>query len=308
MKGRSLELYFIDGKPDGMLTAEVFNWTGHVLMTPRTQISEALARREARYTGVYVLLGDKEGEPLAYIGEAEDISDRIRSHDARRDWWTTAVLVTSAANNLNKAHVKYLEARLVEIARAVGKVPLENGNTPPRSSLSEAGQANMESFLDYLLMVLPALRIDMFLSSRRAPSSTVAAPLGEAAGVRFELNLRKHGITAQAVLREGEFVVQAGSTARREWAGVGTESSGYAMLHGELARTGVLAPQGEACVFTSDYAFGSASAAAAVVCGRPSNGTLEWKVKGEGTTYKEWEARQLGAEPESAATVPMVMS
>ncbi|MBK9005227.1 MAG: GIY-YIG nuclease family protein [Sphingomonadales bacterium] len=291
-----------------MLTAEVFNWTGHVLMTPRTQISEALARREARYTGVYVLLGDKEGEPLAYIGEAEDISDRIRSHDARRDWWTTAVLVTSAANNLNKAHVKYLEARLVEIARAVGKVPLENGNTPPRSSLSEAGQANMESFLDYLLMVLPALRIDMFLSSRRAPSSTVAAPLGEAAGVRFELNLRKHGITAQAVLREGEFVVQAGSTARREWAGVGTESSGYAMLHGELARTGVLAPQGEACVFTSDYAFGSASAAAAVVCGRPSNGTLEWKVKGEGTTYKEWEARQLGAEPESAATVPMVMS
>ena len=87
MKGRSLELYFIDGKPDGMLTAEVFNWTGHVLVTPRTQISEALARKEARYTGVYLLLGDKEGEPLAYIGEAEDISDRIRSHDARRDWW-----------------------------------------------------------------------------------------------------------------------------------------------------------------------------------------------------------------------------
>lgn len=301
MKGRSLELYFIDGKSEGMLTAEVFNWTGHVLMTPRTQISEALARREARYTGVYLLLGDKDGEPLAYIGEAEDISDRIRSHDARRDWWTTAVLVTSAANNLNKAHVKYLEARLVEVARTVGKVPLENGNTPPRSSLSEAGQANMESFLDYLLMVLPALRIDMFLSSRRAPSSSVAAPLGGLGIVSFELNLRKHRITAQALLRDGEFVVQAGSTARREWAGVGTESSGYAMLHGELLRTGVLVIQRDVSVFTSDYAFGSASAAAAVVCGRPSNGTLEWKVKGEGATYKEWEARQLGAEPVSFA-------
>jgi hypothetical protein len=307
MKGRSLELYFIDGKPDGMLTAEVFNWTGHVLMAPRTQISEALARKEARYTGVYLLLGDREGEPLAYIGEAEDISDRIRSHDARRDWWTTALLVTSAANNLNKAHVKYLEARLVEIARAVGKVPLENGNTPPRSSLSEAGQANMESFLDYLLMVLPALRIDMFLSSRRAPSSIVDAP-NHTVGVLFELSLKKHGITANAVLRDGEFVVQAGSTARREWAGVGTESSGYAMLHGELARTGVLASQGEICVFTSDYAFGSASAAAAVVCGRPSNGTLEWKVKGAGTTYKEWEARQLGAEAGSASIVAVAIS
>ena len=75
-----------------------------------------------------------------------------------------------------------------------------------------------------------------------------------------------------------------------------------------LARTGVLAPHGETCVFTSDYAFGSASAAAAVVCGRPSNGTLEWKVKGEGTTYKEWEARQLGAEPPLAAIVPAAIS
>ena len=293
MTGRSLELYFIDGKPDGMLTAEVFNWTGHVLMTPRTQIAEALARKEARYTGVYVLLGDKEGEPYAYIGEAEDISDRIRSHDARREWWTTAVLITSAANNLNKAHVKYLEARLVEIARSIGKVPLENGNTPARSSLSEAGQANMESFLDYLLMVLPALRIDMFLSSRRTLRAAVAAPSAESPGVSFELNLRKHGITARAVLRDGEFVVQAGSTARREWSGIGTEASGYAQLHGELCRTGVLVPQGDVSVFTSDYAFGSASGAAAVVCGRPSNGTLEWKVQGQAATYKEWEANRL---------------
>tara|TARA_Y100001933_G_C18633779_1_gene411492 strand:+ start:367 stop:471 length:105 start_codon:yes stop_codon:yes gene_type:complete len=27
-KGQSLELFFIDGKLDGMLTVEVFNWTG----------------------------------------------------------------------------------------------------------------------------------------------------------------------------------------------------------------------------------------------------------------------------------------
>ncbi len=64
-KGRSLELYFIEGKPDGMLTAEVFNWTGHVLFAPRTQISQALARKEARHTGIYLLLGESGGEPLA---------------------------------------------------------------------------------------------------------------------------------------------------------------------------------------------------------------------------------------------------
>jgi len=75
--GRSLELFYIDGRPDGMLTAEVFNWTGHVLMTPRTKLSAALARPEARYTGVYLLLGEQDGDPRAYVGECEDIAARI---------------------------------------------------------------------------------------------------------------------------------------------------------------------------------------------------------------------------------------
>jgi hypothetical protein len=53
VKGRSLELYFIAGKPDGMLTAVLFNWAGHVLTSTRTQIAEATARKAAHYTGVY---------------------------------------------------------------------------------------------------------------------------------------------------------------------------------------------------------------------------------------------------------------
>lgn len=293
--GRSLELYFIDGRPDGMLTAEVFNWTGHVLMTPRTQIAAALARKEARYTGVYLLLGELEGEPRAYIGEGEDISDRIRSHDTRKDWWTTAVLVTSAANNLHKAHAKYLEARLVEEARQVNRVTLDNGNTPPRPGLSEAGQANMEAFLDYLLMVLPALQIDMFLKPTRPKQESLpGGPAEPSETARFELINRKHKLKATAVLDGGEFIVEAGSMARSRWEGVGSESSGYALLHKELMKMGVLVERDGNCLFAQDYAFRSPSAAAAVVDGRPANGTLEWRLEGGGMTYKEWEAARLG--------------
>lgn len=297
--GRSLELYFIDGRPDGMLTAEVFNWTGHVLMAPRTQLAAALARKEARYTGVYLLLGELEGEPRAYVGEGEDISDRIRSHDTRKDWWTAVVLITSAANNLHKAHAKYLEARLVEQARLVGRVTLDNGNTPPRPGLSEAAQANMEAFLDYLFMVLPALRIDMFLQATR-PARTVATEPTRAAATRFELVNRKHRLKATAVLDGGDFIVETGSLARSGWEGRNTEASGYAQLRDELQRMGVLTGRGEVCEFTQDYAFKSPSAAAAVVNGRPANGTIEWRLEGGGMTYKEWEAEhlaRLGVEP-----------
>ena len=142
-KPQSLELFFIDGKPDGMLTAEVFNWTGHVLMTPRTQLSAALRRTEARYTGVYLLLGEDDNGPLLYVGEGEDIGDRIKSHDVKKDWWTTAVLITSAANNLNKAHAKYLESRLVEEAR---RIDCFLANTrPAKAAADTATSGNTES-------------------------------------------------------------------------------------------------------------------------------------------------------------------
>lgn len=293
-QGRSLELYFIDGRPDGMLTAEVFNWTGHILIAPRTQISVALARKEARYAGAYLLIGEREGQSLAYIGEGDDISHRIRSHDINKDWWTVVVLITTTANNLHKAHIQYLEARLIEVARTIGRVALDNATTPTRPTLSEAAQSNMETFLDYLFLALPALRIDMFLASTRPEQ-----PNNETVSIApvFELSSREYGVMATARLEDGDFIVETGSLARAKWSGRGSENSSYAQLHAELLRTGVLVPQGDMASFSEGYAFRSTSAAAAVIRGRPANGTIEWKVKGTGQTYKAWEGEQLGGAP-----------
>lgn len=290
--GRSLELYFIDGRPDGMLTAEVFNWTGHVLVTPRTRLKEALARPQSSFTGVYLLLGERDGKPLAYIGEGEDIAARMKSHEANKDWWTTAVLVTSAANNLHKAHAKFLESRLVEEAKKVGVMPLDNGNTPPRPGLSESACANMEAFLDYLFMVLPAVRIDMFVQNVRPAAVATPSASPTASSVQFTLDYPKQGLKAVAVLEDGEFVVQAGSQARAAWEGQEKATSAYASLHDELKRSGVLIPHGNHCVFAENYAFSSPSAAAAVVYGRQAQGTTAWKTS-IGQTYKDWEAAQL---------------
>lgn len=182
--GRSLELYYVDGQPDGMVTAELFNWTGHVLMAPRTQISAVLKRAESSYAGIYILIGEQDGEARAYVGEGEDIADRIRAHDVRKEWWTSAVLVTAAANKLNKAHVRYLEARLIAEARSIGRVPLDNSVMPAVPSLSEADIAKMKAFLQNLLVVLPAVRVDLFIQRMRPasvlPDAVPLAASGEA--------------------------------------------------------------------------------------------------------------------------------
>jgi hypothetical protein len=302
-RGQSLELFFIDGRPDGMLTAEVFNWTGHVLLTPRTQISEALKRQHAQKTGVYILLGEDGQGPVVYIGEGDPIDKRIRDHAVKKDWWSSAVLITTSAHEgtLNKAHVQHLEARLIEIARSVGKVRLDNSTSPTLPSLSEAARSNMEAFLDYILLVLPALRIDAFLESKRPNAGVTVEARPREPAPMFELFTALHGIRATARLEDGDFVVLAGSHARAAWEGVGSEQTSYAKLHGELVSSGVLREDAPLRVFTDNYAFSSPSAAAAVVNGRPANGTIEWKVQGTATTYKAWETEQLARGQAEAA-------
>jgi hypothetical protein len=294
-KGQCLELFYIDGHADGMLTAELYNWTGHVLKAPRTQLSSALKRDEPSSTGVYLLLGDKEGMPCAYIGESEDVGKRLKSHDVDREWWDSVVFITTAGNKLNKAHVKYLESRLIAEARRIGRVELDNTQKPSPSSLSEADQAKMEAFLENLLTVLPALRVDMFIERTRKKSQPDALheQLDADGGVRFALENRKNELKASALLRDGEFIVEEGSLARLNWEGKGSEMTTYGQLHAQLKRAGVLKPEGGHCVFVENYAFSSPSAAAAVVCGRPANGTLEWKHEETGETYKQWETRDL---------------
>jgi len=290
--GRSLELFFIDGRPDGMLTAEVFNWTGHVLRIPRLQIVEALRRSEAGHTGVYLLIDDEAERSRLYIGETEDLRERMRDHVVRKDWWNTAVLITTTGNSLHKAYVKYLESRLVEIAKDVGRATIDNGNTPPRSSLTEAQTSNMEAFLETLLMVLPAIRIDQFLN-KKGNLEQSSNPKSPSAEILFEFKMARYGITAKAALRNDEWVVLAGSAARAHWAGDRKHAASYMALHQELILNGTIAVDGENAHFMTDFAFSSPSAAAATVAGTARNGRTDWRHVVTGKTFAEWEADQL---------------
>ena len=294
MRGQSLELFFIDGTPEGMLTAEIFNWTGHVLMTPRIRLHEALQRREASHTGVYILIGLDEDSSLtkAYIGEGEDIAERIKNHDANRDWWTHAVLISSAANSLNKAHVKYLESRLVEEAKQAGSMILENANTPPRPSLSEAAKANMEQFVEHVLTILPAIRVDGFLIKTRVQTKpTVHTPQPATVATRFEIHLANGEVNGTAILDDGEFVVQPGSIGRPAWIGV---EHNYRKLFDEVIKSGAYVREGANGKFVKAYAFTSPSAAGAVLNGRATAGPIAWTLANDPSkTYKNWEADQL---------------
>lgn len=49
--------------------------------------------------------------PTFYVGEVDPARPWLEQHFVRKDFWTSLILFTSKDENLNKAHVQYLEAR-----------------------------------------------------------------------------------------------------------------------------------------------------------------------------------------------------
>ncbi|EWH03241.1 GIY-YIG nuclease family protein [Halomonas sp. BC04] len=301
-QGRSIRLFLVDGTPNGLLTAEIMNWTGHVLTGPRSKLSELVQRPECGRTGIYFLVGpDPENSlrPLVYIGESDDVSTRLKQHNRTeerggKDFWEKVCLVTSKDQNLTKAHVKYLESLLIQSAGQVGRCKLINGTAHEYINLPESDRADMAFFLEQIRTVLPVLGFDFLRETSRPsrdPESTSAAE--PEASPRFTLEVPRHGIRATGQEIDGEFYVFKGSLARGSW--VGTER-GYQSLYNQLFEDGVLVESdNKTRVFNEDQGFSSPSAAAAVVSGRSANGRISWKVEGSGLTYGEWQDKKVSS-------------
>lgn len=276
----TLRIFVADGDPDGLRIVEKSNWIGKALVFPRALLPQVKARPELVQTGVYLLLGprpDGEGDML-YVGEGDPIRPRLERHYAEKDFWTRAIgFTTATAGQLNKAHVQFLESRLMALARAAKRLPLDNANQPAEPSLSEADRADMEVFLGHMLGMLPVLGVHAF---EQAPS----APAAKASPV---LTCKGKGVQATGYEASQGFVVRAGSQAVADTVpSMALHVRGMYDLRQELIGNGVLGLQGGLYQFTQDYSFSSPSTAAAVVLGRSANGRIEWKAA-DGRALKE---------------------
>jgi len=217
------------------------------------------------------------------------VAQRLKTHNrpedaGGKDFWERVCLVTSKDQNLTKAHVKYLESKLIGIAASAGRCVLSNGTAHEYVGLPESDRADMAFFLDQIRTVLPVLGFEFLRELSKPPAPVIAesVPIIERSP-RFRLDIPKFGVTAYAQEIGGEFFVLKGSRTRKQWIGV---DGGYQGLFQQLEADGVLIADGdEHLAFKDDYAFASPSAAAAVVSGRSANGRVVWSVDGTGQTY-----------------------
>lgn len=297
--GRTIQLFLVDGKPTGLRKATIHGWTGLVFVSGASAFGDLTTRPEVDRTGVYILAGPDPvtpGTTRVYIGSGNSVAERIRQSAVKRDFWETAITVTTSDDDLSKGHAEYLEARLIEQTAQAGRVTRDNGTTPEiaRRRLPEADVANMEQFLANLRIILPVIGLDMLKPQPKAISAQASATSPTVSDeVQFEIR-HKSGVSATAVEEEGEFVVLEGSEALT---GTGYVQLSYGALKQKLIADGVLIPQDAPLGtgklrFARPWSFSSPSAAAAVVLDRNANGRLEWKVKGASQTYHDWQQAQ----------------
>ncbi len=161
MASATIKLFLPRGDAKSLRTAEISNWTGKAVAAPRTELEELLTREELDGAGVYILIGNDPltNAPRAYIGEAEIIRDRLRQHKAK-DFWVSAIVFVSKDENLTKAHVRYLESRLLAEAVQINRFTIEQ-NQAGGSKLPESDREDMEVFLSRIRQLLPVLGSDI---------------------------------------------------------------------------------------------------------------------------------------------------
>ena len=276
-RGTSIRIFLADGQADGVWVVEKSNWTGKALMAPRTRYGHLRARLGG--PGVYLLIGPTEsGLPpnRVYIGETDDLLVRLDSHHNKKDFWNRAVVFTSKDENLNKAHIRYLEARLIELAKTAKRAELDNTNVGSPRLLSEPDTAEVEAFLDEMLLIYPVLGIQVFHTAETQPT--------DSARLRFD----GQDTRAKGNETADGFVVYEGSLARA--AAVPSMPESAKQVRAALVARGLLVEAGKHLRLTQDYEFSSASAAANVMVGGSVSGPEVWK-SSEGLTLKSLRTR-----------------
>ena len=270
----SIRIFVPDGDPDGLRVVEKSNWTGVGIVFRRTNYKQAANRDEFLKTGVYILVGSSEESnlPMIYIGEGDPVKWRLDSHYREKDFWDWAVFFVTKDSSLNKAHVKYLESRLLALATDAKQCRFDNTKSSSSPSLSEAEIADVESFLSDMLNIFPLLGLNIF----EKPDTNVKPR------DLFFINTKE--ITASGYEDPKGFVVRRNSQMVADVTPSLNEH--YISIRKDLMDQGIVIPHEQHYVFTQDQVFSSPSKAGAVISGRPTNGRTDWKTK-DGRTLKE---------------------
>lgn len=277
--GKVIRLFLLDGSPNKRWICELSNWTGLAYKIPRNMVKESETRDDLKSPGIYFLFGydDIKDRPLIYIGEAENIIKRLKEHLAKRDNWNEVIVFISKDDNLNKAHIKYLENSFYNLAKESNRYSVDNSTIPTKSTISEPDQAELEEFIYNAKILVNALGHKVF----EVISDSIEQSQSET--VKFQLSV--NGGKAYCIQTSDGFVLLKGSTIHKEAAE--SLNLGIRKKVEQSRENGEIIDD----VLQVDKSFTSSSSAAAFAAGYSISGPQSWKTE-SGETLKSFETKK----------------
>lgn len=267
MATATIKMFLVFGDPKRLRTVELSNWTGKAVAGPRSEFDRILEREESYSPGVYFLSGiDPEtNKSSLYVGEAESIRDRIKHHLAK-DFWNHISFFTTKDENLTKAHIRYLEGRLIEIAKDANRSIIINSQGSG-AKLPESDREDMEVFLSKMRQILPVLGIESFVQTSFVETEETSKDM---------LICKIKNVVSKGYLTPNGLVVLSGSQAVLKERSSAKNWPSVLVQRYKLIDDGVLVEKGDLYEFVKDTEFSSPSSAAAVIHGGSANGLTAW--------------------------------
>ena len=167
-KAKTINMLLNDGTLNGVISMENSSWhKGELYSAPRDSVDDLISTEACSRYGIYLLLS----EDMVYVGQASDLSRRIRQHIIGKSWWERVVILTTSDDSLNRGDLDYIEAYLIALASRVGRLDCDNKNTGNKANLKKFREVEMQQYLEEALFLLELIGINVF---KEAPKKSKA--------------------------------------------------------------------------------------------------------------------------------------
>lgn len=248
---------------------------------PRTLLNDVKSLKYIKLDqpALYILLESisslEDEAPRAYIGHAEDVSERINQHisDDAKSFFQVALVFVSTDHSINKADVQYLEYLAISDAKAARRYDMSNIQNGTKPHLSPDQLDVIDEFKDFVWLLTSFAGCRIF-----TPIISTETAVSDKEKEIFYLHW--DGIEARGRYGNGDFIMLKGSALRKI-----TVPSANPMMR-EKALKGICTEDDGVYVLDEDTLFSSPSRAAWIASGTNLNGWEHWRTA-EGKSLNE---------------------
>lgn len=238
--------------------------------------------------GIYILNGtNDDGENVSYIGESDNIYNRVKQHMKTKDYWDTAYFIINESNRFDKGHLHHIEYSLITIAKNSGNHIIKNGNEGQPSQISRSKKDECDNYIETIKVLLNTLHMNILKEPKKEKNNN------DNEIFYCKANTDNVKVYGECYISDGKYVLKEGSTFKLRDSAI-DGSSTTKSHHDHYKKQLSVISLGHAVLvkdnvykLIKEYECNSPSTAANIIASRAMNGWIEWKRNSDSKTMDE---------------------